>query len=99
MMLSVSQGLYPNLPSAPANALGICARCGQQLAPDAMECGQCHTLVNEAAVERMAARARAYEGNGKLPIGREERLNSLRLLPPECGHAKGRGGHGQEIVE
>lgn len=62
-----------------------------------MECGQCHTLVNEAAVERMAARARAYEANGNLPMAREEWLNSLRLLPPDSGHAKWVAAHAQEL--
>jgi len=97
MMLSVSQGLYPNLSSPPTSAPGICARCGQQLAPDALECGQCHTLVNEAAVERIAARARAYEANGNLPMAREEWLNSLKLLPPDSGHARWVTAHVHEL--
>lgn len=97
MMLSVSQGLYPNLSSPPANASGICARCGLQLASGALECGQCHTLVNETAVEKIAARARAYEANGNLPMAREEWLSSLPLLPHDSGHAKWVAAHAQEL--
>jgi len=93
----VSQELNPYLSSPPNAAPGACARCGQQLAPDALECGQCHTLVNEAAVERIAARARAYEANGNLPTAREEWLNSLRLLPPDSGHARWVSAHVQEL--
>src|SRR5258708_32093070 len=45
----------------------------------------------------MAARARAYEANGNLPMAREEWLNSLRLLPPDSGHAKWVAAHAQEL--
>jgi Zn-dependent protease len=97
MMLPVSQELYPNPQSPPAAAPGVCVRCAQSLPADALECGQCHALVNEAAVEKIAARARAYEANGNLPLAREEWLNSLRLLPPDSTHAKWVSAHAQEL--
>jgi Zn-dependent protease len=75
----------------------ICARCGHALAPDALECTQCHSLVHAEAVEKIAARARAYEANGDLPMAREEWLSTLRLLPAESEHAKWIRSHAQEL--
>lgn len=67
------------------------------MAADALACDRCHALVHAEAVEKIAARARAYEANGDLPVAREEWQSSLRLLPPESEHARWIAAHIQEL--
>lgn len=48
-------------------------------------------------VDKIAARARAYEANGQLPMAREEWLGSLRFLPPDSEHARWIMAHAREL--
>jgi len=75
----------------------LCQKCSSELAPGALECGQCRALVHADAVERIAARARAHESNGQLPMAREEWLSALRLLPPDSEHARWILAHANEL--
>jgi len=75
----------------------FCARCSQELPAGALECGQCHALVHSDTVDKIAARARAYESNGGLPMAREEWLGALRYLPPESEHARWIVAHVREL--
>ena len=74
-----------------------CRRCSSQLPPGALDCPQCHALVHEQQLERIAARARAFEANGGLWDAHEQWKTALQLLPPECKQAEWIRGHIREL--
>jgi Zn-dependent protease len=59
-----------------------CKRCSQELAPGALVCDRCHTLVHSEELERLSAEAKALEARGELQQAREKWLSALPLLPP-----------------
>ena len=75
----------------------VCAKCSQAIAADALACDRCHALVHAEAVDRIAARARAYEANGDLTSARAEWQRSLPLMPPESEHSRWITAHVQEL--
>lgn len=74
-----------------------CQRCSRGLEPGALECPQCHALVHQDQLERVAARARAYEANGSLWDAREQWQSALPLLPPASKQAEWIRGHIREL--
>ena len=74
-----------------------CKRCSQQLAPGALACDHCQTLVHADDLEQLAAQARAFEGNGQLQTARERWLQALELLPPKSNQAVWIRGHAREL--
>jgi Zn-dependent protease len=65
-----------------------CRRCSQELAPGALVCDQCLSLVHSEELERLAAEAKALEANGELQRAREQWLTGLQLLPPASKQAE-----------
>jgi Zn-dependent protease len=74
-----------------------CKRCSSRLPPGALDCPQCHTLVNQEQFERVAARARAYEANGALWDANQQWQSALALLPPQSQQAEWIRGHIREL--
>lgn len=74
-----------------------CKRCAQELPPGALDCPQCHALVHEEQLERVAARARAFEANGVLWDAHEQWKSLLPLLPPTSQQAGWIRGHIREL--
>jgi Zn-dependent protease len=58
-----------------------CKRCSHELAPGALACEQCHTLVHSEELERLAAEAKALENAGEPRLAREKWLTAVPLLP------------------
>ncbi len=59
-----------------------CKRCSHELAPRALVCDLCHTLVHSEELERLSAEAKAFERSGETQQARERWLTALHLLPP-----------------
>lgn len=74
-----------------------CKRCSRELPPGALDCPQCHALVHEEELERVAARARAFEANGALWDAREQWQSTLPLLPAQSKQAEWIRGHIHEL--
>ncbi len=74
-----------------------CPRCGRALAPGALECGQCKSLLHADQVEQYAAHARVREAHGDLQQAREYWLACLPLLPTQPQHAGWVRQHIQEL--
>ena len=74
-----------------------CKHCSQQLASGALACDHCHALVHSDDLERLAAQARALEGNGQLRVARERWLEALALLPPKSNQAIWIRDHAREL--
>ena len=66
-------------PSATAGR-GSCAQCGTELAPGAVACPACHTLVHAERLRFLASRAEAFTAAGKLG---EAIPHGFRLVPHE----------------
>jgi Zn-dependent protease len=58
-----------------------CRRCATELAPSALVCDNCHTLVHSEELDKLAADAKALEAKGDLRRARERWLAGLSLLP------------------
>ena len=74
-----------------------CARCGRSLAPGALECPQCRTLVHSDQMEQLAAQARSLEAHGDLQEARNRWLACLPLLPPQSQQAAWIRDHVREL--
>ncbi len=75
----------------------VCKRCSSEIAPGALACSNCHNLVHSDELDRIAARARAYEGNGNLQSAHEQWQHALQLLPAESEQAKWIRNHLSEL--
>jgi Zn-dependent protease len=75
----------------------MCRRCSRPLAPRALACDNCHTLVHADEMERLAAQARALEAQQDFAGARERWLSVLPLLPPESQQAQWIQGHAREL--
>ncbi len=64
-----------------------CKRCGSELAPGALVCGRCHTLVHAEQLDQLASEAKSLEAQGELLQARERWLQGLPLLPPDAKQA------------
>lgn len=60
-----------------------CAQCGTELAPHALACPACGTLVHAEKLKQLAASADAAAGAGELEQARERWERALRFLPPD----------------
>src|ERR1700722_13986920 len=65
-----------------------CSRCAGALAPDALACGSCHTLVHAARLEELAVSARLHEQRHEPVQARDVWLSALELLPPDSAQAE-----------
>ena len=65
-----------------------CSRCAGVLAPNAVVCSSCHTLVHAATLEQLAAGARLYEEEHRYAEARDIWLKALELLPPDSAQAQ-----------
>jgi Zn-dependent protease len=74
-----------------------CKRCSRELAPGAVVCDQCHTLVHSEELERISAEAKALEARGDLRQAREKWLTGLVLLPPTSKQAEWIRQHAQAL--
>jgi Zn-dependent protease len=74
-----------------------CKRCSRDLPPGALDCPQCHALVHEDQLERVAARARALEANGALWDAHQQWQSALQLLPAASKQAEWIRGHIHEL--
>jgi Zn-dependent protease len=83
--------------SVASDLTGKCRRCSHELPPGALDCPQCHALVHEQQLDRVAARARAFEANGSLWDAREQWQSALHLLPSNSKQAAWIRGHIREL--
>jgi Zn-dependent protease len=74
-----------------------CKRCLRALAPRALVCDLCHTLVHSEELERLAAEAKALEASGETRQARERWLTALQLLPPISTQADWIKQHAQAL--
>ena len=74
-----------------------CKRCSRELPPGALDCPGCHALVHEEQLERITARARAYEANGGLWDAREQWQSAVKLLPSDSKQAEWIRRHIREL--
>jgi len=58
-----------------------CARCGTELAPDALVCPACAALRHGARLKELSADAESARGAGDVDAAREHWTNALALLP------------------
>src|SRR5205807_9621247 len=79
--------MEPNFTTT-AGPIRNCRRCALQLAPGALECGQCLALVHGDALERLAGEANALEARGDLLAARDCWLSALPLLPETSAQSK-----------
>ena len=77
-----------SVPTAFPELIRNCWRCGRELAPGALVCGNCHALVHSEQLEHMAAEAKSLENSGNMQQAREQWLAALPLLPPESTQAQ-----------
>jgi Zn-dependent protease len=60
-----------------------CGRCGTELAPHALACPACGSIVHAEKLKRLAASAEEAAAGGELARAREQWQTALDLLPPE----------------
>ena len=76
-----------------------CSRCAADLAPNALVCSSCHTLVHAATLEQLAASARMHEEGRKFTEARDAWMQALELLPPDSAQAEWVRGNAQRLNE
>lgn len=64
-----------------------CGHCEGDLAPGAVVCERCHTLVHAGELESLSAQARMLEANGQPREAREIWLQLLPMLPQDAKQA------------
>ena len=74
-----------------------CKRCSRELTPGALACDSCHALVHADQLDRLAARARALEGNGALEEAHEQWQHALQFLPPNSEQSTWIQNHLREL--
>lgn len=84
--------------SPPPPADPDCSSCGAKLAPADLACSHCHSLVNAAALEQLAASARLHEERQEFGEAREVWLKALELLPPDSSQAAWVRGSTQRLA-
>ncbi len=84
--------------SAGPELMKTCARCSQELAPDALVCDHCHTLTHSDELERLASEARTLEASGDRARAQQLWQNALQLLPPSSAQAEWIGKHTQALA-
>jgi Zn-dependent protease len=74
-----------------------CASCSHPLAPGALECENCHTLVHASELEQLSKEAKTLESKGELHMARDRWLMALPLLPPGSKQAVWIQAHVREL--
>jgi Zn-dependent protease len=74
-----------------------CLKCSGVLAPGALVCGGCHTLVHAAELEQLAADARLHEERRELSEAQEDWRKALELLPEDSAQAEWVRGNTQRL--
>jgi Zn-dependent protease len=74
--------------SSPPEPNQECARCRSVLAPGALACSSCHSLVHAVRLEQLAATARLHETRNEIAAARAVWLKALELLPPDSAQAE-----------
>ena len=74
-----------------------CKSCGILLAPGALVCNNCHTLVHQQELEQLSANAKDLEAKGKLREARERWMEAYFLLPGRSQQADWIQGHADEL--
>ena len=69
-------------------ATQICKRCAHYLAPGALECPQCRSLVYGDTLERLAGEAKSLEARGDIFAARDRWISAIPLLPAESAQSK-----------
>jgi Zn-dependent protease len=65
-----------------------CGQCGQAVAPDALACPQCKTLVHAAELEDLKTQALFHEAAGRFGLARDAWMRTLARLPPDTTQAE-----------
>ncbi|MBS1840635.1 MAG: site-2 protease family protein [Acidobacteria bacterium] len=65
-----------------------CLSCGNELAPDALACQQCHALVHSEELAVLSNRAQQFETNEDFASAKEIWTKALTLLPHESTQAE-----------
>ena len=76
-----------------------CKRCSEGLAPGALVCERCHTLVHSEELERLAAEAKTLEAKNELLQARQIWLRGLPLLPAHSTQAEWIQSHAQKLLK
>ncbi len=71
------------MPAITPELIRTCKSCSRDLAPGALACEQCHSLVHAGELDQLASEANALEAKGGLRQARERWLQGLPLLPRE----------------
>jgi Zn-dependent protease len=74
-----------------------CSRCAAELAPNALACSSCHTLVHAVTLEQLAANARMHEEGRRYTEARDVWLQALELLPPDSAQAEWVRGNAKRL--
>ncbi|MCU1299089.1 MAG: Peptidase [Acidobacteriaceae bacterium] len=72
---------------SPTEQIRNCKSCASDLAPGALACANCHTLVHAQELACLTATAKTLENDGQLRQAREQWLFALQLLPPSSKQA------------
>jgi hypothetical protein len=81
-----------------ADEMKYCASCGAMLAPQALNCFNCHQLVHAAELEEVAARARQCEASNDILGAVRAWRDALDLLPMDSVQAKAILDHLNELA-
>jgi Zn-dependent protease len=73
--------------SAPTEPVQRCRDCTQELPSGSLACPQCHALVHEEELSRLAAEAQALEASSQPHAARDRWLQALALLPADAQQA------------
>lgn len=65
-----------------------CPGCGKEVAPGALACEECHTLIHGRELDALAREARALEANRQFGVAREIWQRCLSMLPPDSKQAE-----------
>jgi Zn-dependent protease len=84
--------------SANSSQNSKCQTCVQELAPGALVCARCDTLVHAEELDRVAASAKELEAKKQWRAAREEWLKALPWLPPEAEQGRWIRAHAQALL-
>jgi len=74
-----------------------CKDCGQDLAPGALVCGNCRSLVRKEEIERLVESAKQLESSGQLREARDRWMEAFLLLPGFSKQADWIKSHAAEL--
>jgi Zn-dependent protease len=74
-----------------------CPGCGREIAPDALACSECNTLVHGKELDALAREARAHEAKREFAAARELWTRGLTMLPADSKQAEWMRDHLQSL--